>query len=446
MRLLSGLLNRMVQKGTLRLYDVRGQLHIYGGGPQGPSVTARIHDPNLYSSLLFNPELVIGEAYMDGSITFEDDTGIHDLLHLFAVNGEGLAAHPGHRIMRGVWQATRRLQQRNPLKKAAANAAHHYDIGADLYRLFLDKDLNYSCAFFEDPQNDTLERAQHNKLRRMAAKLQLRPGMRVADIGCGWGSAALFLARNYGVHVTGISPAGQQIEVAQARARSARLTSRLDFRQCDYRELEGSYDRIVSIGMMEHVGAGYFDTFFSTVRERLTPEGFAFIHCIGRMSPPGVTAPFMRKYIFPGGYVPALSEVFAATERQRLWVADMEVLRLHYYYTLRHWRQRFTARRAEAAALHGERFCRMWEFYLSAAELGFLHGTNMVFQILVSPRADAVPIQRDYMSDDARAPLAPPVRKSGGAKARKSAGTQAKKLLKRAAARKAGGKAERAAA
>ena len=271
----------------------------------------------------------------------------------------------------------------------------HYDLSTNLYQLFLDEDLRYSCAFFRTP-DDSLETAQAAKLTRAISKLALEPGMSVCEIGGGWGAFAIELAKA-GADVTSINVSPEQIRVAEQRVNEAGLGERVRFVQKDYREVDGSFDRVVSVGMMEHVGIGHIDEYFGKIRRLLATDGFAFVHSIGRMTQPGTTGPFIRKYIFPGGYVPALSEVFAAAERQGIWVADMEVLRLHYYYTIRHWRQRFAARRDEAATLYDERFCRMWEFYLAAVELGFLNGSNMVFQLLLSTQRDAVPIDRGYM-------------------------------------------------
>ncbi len=297
----------------------------------------------------------------------------------------------------------RRRQQQNDVDNAKLHARHHYDLSTELYELFLDDDLNYSCAFYRSP-DETLEQAQKNKLTRATAKLGLKPGMTVAEIGGGWGSFAIRMARE-GASVTCINVSPEQIAIAKEKAKVAGVDKRIEFIQKDYREVSGQFDRVVSVGMMEHVGIGHFDEYFGKVRDLLKPEGYAFVHSIGRMTQPGTTGPFFRKYIFPGGYVPALSETFEATERQGLWVADMEVLRLHYYYTLREWRRRFAAIRDKAKELYDERFCRMWEFYLGAAELGFLHGSNMVFQLLLSRERNAVPIDRNFIAEAEQALL-----------------------------------------
>jgi cyclopropane-fatty-acyl-phospholipid synthase len=397
MRLLSNLLRSFVRNGRMTLVAPDGAVHVFGGTAPGPTVSIRLHDPKLATKLFFNPELHAGEAYMNGTLTFEDGSDVGDLMAVFAANRVSLGAHASQKLLRRAWRGMKRWHQSNRVGEAARNARHHYDISTELYRLFLDEGLNYSCAVFADPEHDTLEQAQFRKLERIAAKLALSPGMRVAEIGSGWGSLAIHLARSTGAAVTAINVSPEQIRIARERAEAAGVSDLVEFRELDYRDLQGSFDRVVSVGMMEHVGIGNFDAYFAKIAGLLTPDGFAMVHAIGRMAPPGATGPFIRKYIFPGAYVPSLSEVFASTERVGLWVADMEVLRLHYYHTLRHWRQRFAANRAQAAALYDERFCRMWEYYLAAVEVGFLNGSNMVFQLLLSSRRDAVPILRDYM-------------------------------------------------
>ncbi|MEO9188676.1 MAG: cyclopropane-fatty-acyl-phospholipid synthase family protein [Acetobacteraceae bacterium] len=398
MRLLANLLTRFVQNGTLHLIDADGIAHVFGGHAPGPVVTVRLHDRALHTKLALNPELHAGEAYMNRTLTFEGGSDVGDLMALFSLNRGGLAGHASQRVLRRAWRGVRRWHQANHPRTAAANARHHYDVTTDIYRLFLDAGLNYSCAFFEDPEHDTLEQAQQEKLRRATAKLLLSPGMSVAEIGSGWGSFAIHIAATTGARVTAINVSPEQIRVARERAAQAGVGALVEFREIDYRSLDGRFDRVVSVGMMEHVGIGHFDAYFGKIRALLTDDGYAFVHCIGRMLPPSSTGPFIRKYIFPGAYVPSLSEVFAATERNALWVADMEVLRLHYYHTLRHWRARFAANRARAVELTDERFCRMWEYYLAAVEVGFLNGSNMVFQLLLSKKNDAVPIVRDGLS------------------------------------------------
>jgi cyclopropane-fatty-acyl-phospholipid synthase len=400
--LLSGLLEKFIRNGTLRLYDSAGKLHVFGGKLPGPAVTMRINTPGLETKLFLNPELKAAEAYMDGGLTFEDGSAVYDLLLLFSVNRAGLASHGGQKLLRRAWRALRRWHQANPVGTAARQARHHYDLSTELYRLFLDDDMQYSCAYFRDPEHDTLEDAQRYKLIHATSKLQLKPGMSVVEIGSGWGGFAIHLAKATGARVTGINVSPEQIKISRERAQAAGVADRVEFRELDYRNVEGQFDRVVSVGMMEHVGSAHFDEYFGKIRALLKDDGYAFIHCIGRMSPPGTTGPFIRKYIFPGGYSPALSEVLAATERNMLWVSDIEVLRLHYYHTIRHWRQRFAQNRQRAAQIYDERFCRMWEFYLAAVELEFLHGSHMVFQMLAAKTRDAVPIRRDFMLDAER--------------------------------------------
>lgn len=405
MLLLANLLKGFVQRGRLRLFDARGKLHEFGDDGGEVQVTLRLHDRALHRKLFLNPELAAAEAYMEGTLTFEDGSAVYDLLYLFSINRPSLGAHPVQSLQRRIWRAARRRHQANGVERAKRQARHHYDLSSDLYGLFLDEDLNYSCGFFHAP-DDSLEAAQAAKLDRAIAKLALEPGMSVCEIGGGWGAFAIELAKA-GADVTSINVSPEQVKVAEQRVADAGLSDRVRFVLNDYREVGGSFDRVVSIGMMEHVGIGHIDDYFAKIRSLLKPDGFAFVHSIGRMTQPGTTGPFIRKHIFPGGYVPALSEVFAAAERQGIWVADMEVLRLHYYYTIRHWRQRFAARRDEAVALYDERFCRMWEFYLAAVELGFLNGSNMVFQLLLSTQRDAVPIVRDYMFETGQDILTP---------------------------------------
>jgi cyclopropane-fatty-acyl-phospholipid synthase len=401
MKLLSHLLKRFVHNGRLAVIDHAGQRHVFGSGDDGPNVTIRLTRKAVERAIFFNPELKVAESYMDGDLLLENGSTIHDLLALFSVNRSGLASHPTQRALRKIWRMLRRGQQRNPIGLATRNIRHHYDIPPEFYRLWLDETMTYSCAYYLRPEA-SLHQAQIDKLRHIAAKLKLASGMHIAEIGSGWGALATFLARNYGVKVTSVTLSPKQVQVARERAEREGVADKVVFLEKDYRELDGRYDRVVSIAMMEAIGVAEFDAFFSSIKRLTKPGGFALVHCIGRMSPPGTTAPFIRKYIFPGGYVPALSEVFASLERTGTWCADCETLRLHYYWTIRDWREAYESKRQEAVAMMGERFCRMWDFYLASVELGFLHGSNFVFQILTADRRDDVPVLRDYMIDEER--------------------------------------------
>jgi cyclopropane-fatty-acyl-phospholipid synthase len=402
MRMLSGLLKRFVDKGTLSVIDLNGQRSVFGNGQDGPSVTLRIKDDKVAGAIFRNPELAFPEAYMDDRIAFEEGSTIRDLLMLFSVNRKALGVHPVQQALRAAWRSVRRFQQQNPLGLAAKNVRHHYDIKPEFYKLWLDPTMNYSCAYYTHPDN-SLEQAQQDKMRHIAAKLRLQPGMTIAEVGSGWGGLACYLAKHYDVTVTSVSLSPEQITVAKQRAIEMEVVDKVTFIEQDYREMTGIYDRVISIAMMEAVGISYFDTYFKKLKSLMKPGGFGLVHAIGRMSPPGTTAPFIRKYIFPGGYCPAMSEVFASTERTGLWVADCEILRLHYYWTLKAWRENFERVRPEVVTMFDEKFARMWEFYLISCELGFLHGSNMIYQILISDRRDDVPVLRDFIQDDERA-------------------------------------------
>ncbi len=404
MRLLAHMLTRFVQNGTLRVIDADGKLHVFSGTPE-PIVTLRLGDKALHHKLFFNPELYAGEAYMDGTLTFEG-CDLYDFLQLFAMNRVSLGSYPLQSTLRRIWKLLRKVQQHNPAAKAKTNVAHHYDLSGDLYELFMDQDLQYSCAYFMT-EDDSLEQAQENKKRYIAAKLLIEPGQKILDIGCGWGGLSLYLATLADVQVTGVTLSKEQYDVATRRAEALGLAGRVRFELRDYRDIEGRFDRIVSVGMFEHVGISHYDSFFAKIKALLAEDGVALLHSIGHRSPPGTTSPWLRKYIFPGAYAPALSEVLAAVERQYLWVTDMEILRLHYADTLRAWRVRFDANREKIAALYDERFCRMWEFYLVSAEMTFRHGSAMVFQMQLARQVDAAPLTRGYIAEAADAYLRP---------------------------------------
>ena len=350
--------------------------------------------------LLLNPALALGEAYMDGRVVLEKGT-IYDLLEVMLSSLEGKAWPYWAEALLRLRFLTRRLHQYNPAPRAKRNVAHHYDFDSDLYDLFLDADRQYSCAYFER-QDASLEEAQLAKKRHLAAKLNLSDGLKVLDIGCGWGGLALYLGKTAHVDVTGITLSEEQLKIARARASAEGLSRAVNFELVDYRNLKGQFDRIVSVGMFEHVGVNHYPDFFEHVRDLLAPDGVAVIHSIGRFDCPTATNPFIEKYIFPGGYIPALSEVFPAIERQRLLVTDVEILRLHYAMTLRHWRQRFRGAWHAACARYGERFCRMWEFYLAGAETAFRHENLMVFQLQLAWDQKSLPLTRDYLYDTER--------------------------------------------
>ncbi|MBQ0818203.1 MAG: cyclopropane-fatty-acyl-phospholipid synthase family protein [Hyphomicrobiaceae bacterium] len=393
---LSNMLKSFVQVGTLKVVDAKGQAHVFAGAP-GPQVTMVLSDPSLYRKLFFNPELHAGEAYMDGRLRFEDST-LRDFLTLFSVNRLSLGSYPLQKVLRRVSRGLKRFQQLNPIGQAQKNIAHHYDLGNDFYRLFLDEGMQYSCAYFLDDK-ESLEQAQQNKLRLLAAKLDMKPGLRVLDIGSGWGDLALYLGSMADVDVTGVTLSKEQHALANEKARAMGLSDRVRFELLDYRKVEDRFDRIVSVGMFEHVGVHHYDEFFAKVNALLEDDGLMVLHSIGHMSPPGTASPWLRKYIFPGAYSPALSEVFTSVEQASLWVTDVEVLRLHYAKTLNHWWRRFEANRDKVAAMYDERFCRMWEFYLVSAEMMFLTGSQMVFHMQLARQRDAAPIVRDYITD-----------------------------------------------
>ena len=397
---LSNMMKSFVKVGTLKVIDAEGRTHVFGGSP-GPSVTMRISDPALYRNLVLNPELHAGEAYMDGRLTFEEGTGLRDFLTLFSMNRQSLASYPLQSVLKRISRGLKRFQQANPVGRAQQNVAHHYDLGNDFYALFLDKGMLYSCAYFLDDR-ETLEQAQKNKLRLIAAKLLLRPGLKILDIGSGWGDLALYLAAMEDVQVTGVTLSKEQYELSNEKARRAGLGDRVRFELRDYREVADRYDRIVSVGMFEHVGVQHYPEFFKKVNALLGDDGVMLLHSIGKMSPPGTASPWLRKYIFPGAYSPALSEVFPVVERAQLWVTDCEFLRVHYAKTLNHWHRRFEANRERIKAMYDERFCRMFEFYLISAESMFLTGSQEVFHMQLARRRDAVPIVRDYVTDTQR--------------------------------------------
>ena len=392
--LLCRLLGKVIHTGTLQVQMPGGQRHAFGSG--APEIAVRLTSSATVWRLLRNPELALGEAYMDGRLQVEQG-GIYDLLELVNINLKWSSGPGVLRLQSHLRQALRRVAQHNPVARSQANVAHHYDLSDTLYDLFLDAGRQYSCAYFTEA-TDTLEQAQAQKLRHIAAKLLLRPGQRVLDIGSGWGGLGLYLARTAGVSVTGLTLSTEQHCYAAKAAAAAGLQDHARYHLRDYRHETGRYDRIVSVGMFEHVGIGHYREYFDKVASLLTDDGVALIHTIGTARGPTSASPWLHKYIFPGGYAPALSEVVPVIERAGLYIADVEVLRLHYAHTLRAWRDRFMAERPRVAALYDARFCRMWEYYLAYCEAGFRHSGLVVFQIQLSKQVDAVPVTRDYIA------------------------------------------------
>jgi cyclopropane-fatty-acyl-phospholipid synthase len=377
------------------------QLSAYTGEP-GPEALIHVRTWRAVQRLALDPSLALGECFMDGTVV-PVDCSIYDVLDVAMTNMMAETSRaPLIAARTALQRLTRRVAQFNPAGRARRNVAHHYDLNGRLYSLFLDRDRQYSCAYF--PRGDeTLEEAQIAKKRHIAAKLRLdRPDLEVLDIGSGWGGLALTLARDYGARVTGITLSTEQLAEAQARAAAEGLSDRVTFELLDYRALHRRFDRIVSVGMFEHVGVTHYGEFLAVIRRCLAPQGVALLHSIGRGDSPSVTNPWLAKYIFPGGYCPALSEVFAAVEKSGLTACDTEILRMHYAETLRHWRRRFVANRDTIASIYDERFCRMFEYYLCGSELAFRRQGYMVWQLQLTRDQSAVPLTRDYMVEAER--------------------------------------------
>lgn len=399
MNLLNTMLARIIKTGTLIITDADGNLHQHGSG-EAPIAKVKLKDRSLYRKLFLNPELYAGEAYMDGTLEIEDG-GIRGLLEIFALNRTALRSHPLQKILKGWLKRIRKWHQRNPAAASRKNVQHHYDLSNEFYKLFLDENMQYSCGYW--PREDiSLEEAQSLKMAHIAAKLHLKPGMRVLDIGCGWGGLSIYIAQNFECEVVGVTLSDEQLALGRARVKQAGLEDKVSLRLQDYRHVQETFDAVVSVGMFEHVGVAHYQEYFSAIKDRLTDDGCALVHSIGRKGGPGTTGAWIRKYIFPGGYSPALSETFAEIEKAGLWVTDCEILRLHYAHTLLEWEKRFQANRVKVAEMFDEAFCRMWEFYLIVSEFSFRHGKHMNFQIQLSKTVDALPLARDYMLETER--------------------------------------------
>lgn len=393
--LLARVLTPIVRSGDLTFVGPTGERLTLGDG-SGPPVVARFTDSRAIWALLLDPDLKTGELYTDGRLVLESGD-ILDFLSLMLRNANAAPASLPARLIDRARTAVQLWGQRNDPGRSRRNVAHHYDLGDDLYALFLDPDWQYSCAYFEHPDQGLAE-AQLAKKRHIAAKLRLEPNHRVLDIGCGWGGLALYLARIGNVaEVRGVTLSSEQIARARQRAAALGLDGRVRFDLTDYRAVEGTFDRVVSVGMFEHVGLGHYAEFFANVRARLAPDGVMLLHTIGCSDAPTVTNPWITKYIFPGGHLPSLSDILKAVEGSGLIVTDVEVLRLHYAETLKAWRANFLARRDEAVRLFDERFCRMWDYYLAMSEAAFRFENVVVFQLQIARLQDAAPLRRDYI-------------------------------------------------
>ena len=392
-RLLIIFLRQFIRRGSFTVTTASGRVYTFGDGTGSP-VAVRFTTARAQYAVLFDPELKLGEAYMDGTFVVERGSIADVLALLFSQDHFAAGSWALPRFARYLF---RRLQQFNLRSRSRQNVAHHYDLDGRLYSLFLDGDQQYSCGYFESP-DQSLDDAQLAKKRHLAAKLRLAPGAKVLDIGCGWGGLALYLAEIAGAQLTGITLSQEQYQRANNRALERGLSGRATFQLVDYRDVGGRFDRILSVGMFEHVGVGFYDTFFEKCAELVADDGIVLLHSIGRTSPPGITNPWIAKYIFPGGYIPALSEVVRAIERAGLLVTDIEVLQLHYAKTLKAWRERFLAHRDEAVRIYDQRFVRMWEFYLACSEMAFREGDKLVFQIQMAKRKGLTPATRDYIA------------------------------------------------
>ena len=407
--LFARLLRPFITLGTLHIVDASGRVHTLTGREPGPEVTMRVHSRRSQLRLLWRPALAVGEAYMDGDLTVEGGD-LYPLMDLINRNIFRAGYNPLSQLQRILTWPLRLLPAANSLKRARRNAAYTYDLDVAFYRLFLDKHMQYTCGYFRKG-TETLEEAQEEKMLHLASKLLLKPGMKVLEIGCGWGNLAVFLTGLEVVTVHGLTLSSEQLQDAERLARKNGVASRARFSLRDYRHEHGQYDRIISVGMLEHVGVRHYRAYFKQVHDLLTEDGVAVVHFIGHMDRPCGNAPWLNKYIFPGGYTPALSEVMRVLEQQRLFVTDIEVWRQHYPPTLAAWRQRLHANWEAVKGRFGENFCRMWDFYLASSEAALRQDTFVVFQLQLARRMDAVPLTRDYIEPwkDAHRPGPPGV-------------------------------------
>lgn len=400
MKIFNVFMQRFIKIGTVHVIDYLGLKYSYRGIPSSPEITVHLHTKNIVFKLLLNPDLAMGEGYMDGAITIENGS-IYDLLLILSINLNTRIFSVTQKL--DIWwqQKFKKFMKIITPIVAKSNVRHHYDLPPLLYNLFLDDDWQYSCAYFHNLNND-LNCAQLDKKRHLAAKLLLQPNQTVLDIGCGWGGFALYLAKIQNVRVIGVTLSKEQLRVATQRAKNAGLSKRVQFLLKDYREITGTFDRIVSIGMFEHVGLAEYNTYFKQINKLLAGDGLILLDSIGKSYNAGISSPWINKYIFPGGYIPALSEVCPAIEKEHLHITDIEILHHHYAATLAAWRQKFLINHKKLKKYFDDRFMRMWEYYLSASHISFQNLELMNFQIQIMKNKQNIPLTRDYIYQDMR--------------------------------------------
>ena len=388
-------LNKLFKKGGFILEDAYGEEHVVGSPNLQKSIKLKIHDKKLHYKLLLYPDLYLGEAYTDGSITIEGGS-LSDFLDMALENLGRQEINIFGKIFNKLTGSYRYLTNFNFIKKSKMNVAHHYDISDELYSLFLGPSRQYSCAYFND-ENETLEQAQQNKINHIIKKLHIRPNQKVLDIGAGWLHLAIEIAKKCRCQVTGITLSENQFKYGKQKIKELNLGNQVEIKMMDYRQVKEKYDRIVSVGMFEHVGRKFYKSFFNTVFKTLNENGIALLHTIGSVNPPRDPHPWMTRYIFPGGYTPSLSQVVGPIEKSGLIVSDIEVLRTHYAHTLRHWKERFINNKDKVLKMFDEKFFRMFEFYLSSCEMAFKHGDQVVYQLQLTKTLNAAPSTRDYI-------------------------------------------------
>ena len=388
-------LNKLFKKGGFILEDAYGKEHVVGSPNSQKSIKLKIHDKKLHYKLLLYPDLYLGEAYTDGSITIEGGS-LSDFLDMALENLGRQETNIFGKIFNKLTGSYRYLTNFNFIKKSKMNVAHHYDISDDLYSLFLGPSRQYSCAYFND-ENETLEQAQQNKIDHIIKKLHIQPNQKILDIGTGWLHLAIEIAKKCRCQVTGITLSENQFKYGKQKIKELNLGNQVEIKMMDYRQIKEKYDRIVSVGMFEHVGRKFYKSFFNTVFKTLNENGIALLHTIGSVNPPRDPHPWMTRYIFPGGYTPSLSEVAGPIEKSGLIVSDIEVLRTHYAHTLRHWKERFINNKDKVLKMFDEKFFRMFEFYLSSCEMAFKHGDQVVYQLQLTKTLNAAPSTRDYI-------------------------------------------------